>query len=107
MWVKSDMGFLEGSITFCCRLQRLGVEPDLTTFNIMLKSCGLTKSFDKAITLYEDMKTRAASGSLKLDVFTYTTTIDVTPSTRLFKHMQTSVLRDFSCLKIDICLRVL
>ncbi|CAM6128084.1 unnamed protein product [Calypogeia fissa] len=67
-------------------MQALGVEPDLATFNIMLKSCGLSKSYEKAKSLYSDMERLAASNSLKLDVFTYTTTIDIFGDAKMWEQ---------------------
>ncbi|BBN05914.1 protein MpPPR_69 [Marchantia polymorpha subsp. ruderalis] len=58
-------------------MRRVGVEPDLATYNIMLKSCSVSKCAERAKALYSDMEAGAATTGLKLDVFTYTTAIHI------------------------------
>lgn len=61
------------------------MEPDLATYNIMLKSCSVSKCAERAKALYSDMEAGAATTGLKLDVFTYTTAIHV-HSINPFQH---------------------
>ncbi|KAL3694877.1 hypothetical protein R1sor_008528 [Riccia sorocarpa] len=65
-------------------MRRLGLEPDLTTYNIMLKSCSVSKSAERAKTLYRDIENGAAATGLKLDVFTYTTAIHIFGEARMW-----------------------
>lgn len=57
--------------------QNLGVAPDLTSYNILLKTCCNAKEFNMAQEIYEEMKKKECDGLLKLDVFTYSTMMKV------------------------------
>lgn len=54
-------------------MQNLGVPPDLTSYNILLKTCCSVREFNLAQEIYEEMKKKERDGLLKLDVFTYST----------------------------------
>jgi len=56
-------------------MQNSDVLPDLTSYNILLKSCCLAKRVDMAQTIYKDIKHMESTKYLKLDVITYTTMI--------------------------------
>jgi pentatricopeptide repeat protein len=58
-------------------LQNLGVPPDLTSYNILLKTCCSVREFNLAQEIYEEMKKKERDGLLKLDVFTYSTMMKV------------------------------
>jgi pentatricopeptide repeat protein len=58
-------------------LQKLGVPPDLASYNILLKTCCNAREFNSAEEIYEEMKKKEHAGVLKLDVFTYSTMIKV------------------------------
>ncbi|KAL2632836.1 hypothetical protein R1flu_004315 [Riccia fluitans] len=65
-------------------MRRVRLEPDLTTYNIMLKSCSVSKCADRAKALYRDIERGAATTGLKLDVFTYTTAIHIFGESRMW-----------------------
>jgi pentatricopeptide repeat protein len=58
-------------------LQKLGVPPDLASYNILLKTCCNAREFNLAQEIYEEIKKKEHGGALKLDVFTYSTMIKV------------------------------
>jgi pentatricopeptide repeat protein len=53
------------------------VEADITSYNILLKACCNTRRADLALKIYEELKTAAGRGSLKLDAYTYSSMIKV------------------------------
>ncbi|KAL4561843.1 hypothetical protein LXL04_034024 [Taraxacum kok-saghyz] len=59
-------------------IQNLGVAPDITSYNILLKSCFLAARVDLAQEIYSEVEYMKSTGSLKLDVFTYNTMIKIT-----------------------------
>jgi pentatricopeptide repeat protein len=69
------------TISYCLHhfvfLQNLSVPPDLTSYNILLKTCCNAREFNLAQEIYEEMKKKERNGLLKLDVFTYSTMIKV------------------------------
>lgn len=58
-------------------LQSLGVPPDLTSYNILLKTCCNARELNLAQEIYDEMKKKERDGLLKLDVFTYSTMMKV------------------------------
>jgi len=50
---------------------------DLTSYNILLKACSIARRVDLAQDIYNETKQLEANGTLKLDVFTYSTMIKV------------------------------
>ncbi|KAL6902325.1 hypothetical protein ACP4OV_005201 [Aristida adscensionis] len=58
-------------------MQNLGVLPDLTSYNILLKTCCNAREFNLAQDIYEEMKKKERDGLLKLGVFTYSTMMKV------------------------------
>ncbi|GJW26795.1 pentatricopeptide repeat-containing protein [Tanacetum coccineum] len=56
-------------------MQNLGVVPDIASYNILLKSCCLAARLDTAQEIYREVEDLESKGSLKLDVFTYSTMI--------------------------------
>jgi pentatricopeptide repeat protein len=68
---------LSYAILYFINLQNLGVPPDLTTYNILLKTCCNAREFNLAQEIYEEMMKKECDGFLKLDVFTYSTMMKV------------------------------
>nr|CAB3501172.1 unnamed protein product [Digitaria exilis] len=66
-------------------MQNLGVAPDLTSYNILLKTCSNAREFNLAQEIYEDMKKKESDGILKLDVFTYSTMMKVFADAKMWK----------------------
>ncbi|KAL0338387.1 UNVERIFIED_CONTAM: Pentatricopeptide repeat-containing protein, chloroplastic [Sesamum angustifolium] len=60
-----------------CHIQKLGVTADITSHNILLKSCRLAGKVEIARDIYREIRKLESSGALKLDVFTYSTMIKV------------------------------
>ncbi|KAK7272925.1 hypothetical protein RIF29_13967 [Crotalaria pallida] len=53
----------------------LGLKPDMTSYNVLLKSCCVAGRVDLAQDIYKELKHLESVGRLKLDVFTYSTII--------------------------------
>ncbi|XP_038713901.1 pentatricopeptide repeat-containing protein At5g02830, chloroplastic isoform X2 [Tripterygium wilfordii] len=66
-------------------MQNLGVTADMATYNILLKACCLAGRVDLAQDIYRDVKRMESSGSLKLDIFTYSTVIKVFADAKLWQ----------------------
>ncbi|KAG0551600.1 hypothetical protein BDA96_01G437200 [Sorghum bicolor] len=66
-------------------MQNLSVPPDLTSYNILLKTCCNAREFNLAQEIYEEMKKKERNGLLKLDVFTYSTMIKVFADAKVWK----------------------
>lgn len=66
-------------------MQNLGVPPDLTSYNILLKTCCSVREFNLAQEIYEEMKKKERDGLLKLDVFTYSTMMKVFADAKMWK----------------------
>ncbi|PAN50222.1 hypothetical protein PAHAL_9G506400 [Panicum hallii] len=66
-------------------MQNLGVAPDLTSYNILLKTCCNAREFNMAQEIYEEMKKKERDGLLKLDVFTYSTMMKVFADAKMWK----------------------
>lgn len=62
---------------FYPNIQTLGVTGDMTSYNILLKSCCLAARVDLAQDIYSEVQQLESRGVLKLDVFTYSTIIKV------------------------------
>ncbi|XAR69021.1 hypothetical protein NMG60_11000464 [Bertholletia excelsa] len=58
-------------------MQNLGVAADMTSYNILLKSCCLAARVDLAQDIYREVQLLESAGKLKLDVFTYSTIIKI------------------------------
>ncbi|KAM3341029.1 pentatricopeptide repeat-containing protein, chloroplastic [Capsicum galapagoense] len=67
------------------QMQKLGVPADLTSYNILLKSCCLATRVDLAKEIYGELKHLEMAGALKLDVFTYSTLIKVFADARMWQ----------------------
>ncbi|KAL6648330.1 hypothetical protein ACP70R_012554 [Stipagrostis hirtigluma subsp. patula] len=63
----------------------LGVPPDLTSYNILLKTCCNAREFNLAQEIYGEMKKKERDGLLKLDVFTYSTMMKVFADAKVWK----------------------
>ncbi|KAL4576552.1 hypothetical protein LXL04_012648 [Taraxacum kok-saghyz] len=66
-------------------IQNLGVTPDIASYNILLKSCCLAARVDLAQEIYSEVEYMESTGSLKLDVFTYSTMIKVFTDARMWE----------------------
>ncbi|KAI7751369.1 hypothetical protein M8C21_016917 [Ambrosia artemisiifolia] len=66
-------------------MQNLGIAPDIASYNILLKSCSLAARRDLAQEIYEEVEHLESIGSLKLDVFTYSTMIKVFTDERMWQ----------------------
>ncbi|XP_048571443.1 pentatricopeptide repeat-containing protein At5g02830, chloroplastic isoform X2 [Triticum urartu] len=66
-------------------MQKLGVHPDLASYNILLKTCCNAREFNTAQEIYEEMKKKEHDGILKLDVFTYSTMMKVFAEAKMWK----------------------
>lgn len=58
-------------------IKNLGVAADMTSYNVLLKSCCLSGQVDIAQDIYREVQRLQSSGMLKLDLFTYSTIIKV------------------------------
>ncbi|KAL8480367.1 hypothetical protein ACS0TY_027056 [Phlomoides rotata] len=58
-------------------MEKLGVTADITSHNILLKSCCLASKVKLAQDIYEEIRDLESKGALKLDVFTYSTIFKV------------------------------
>ncbi|XP_049407680.1 pentatricopeptide repeat-containing protein At5g02830, chloroplastic [Solanum stenotomum] len=67
------------------QMQKLGVPADLTSYNILLKSCCLATRVDLAKEIYGELKHLEMAGALKLDVFTYSTLIKVFADAKMWQ----------------------
>ncbi|XP_009776250.1 pentatricopeptide repeat-containing protein At5g02830, chloroplastic [Nicotiana sylvestris] len=75
------------------QMQKLGVPADLTSYNILLKSCCLATRVDLAKEIYGELKQLEIAGTLKLDVFTYSTLIKVFADAKMWQ-MALKIKRD-------------
>ncbi|KAJ1297652.1 hypothetical protein BS78_01G393300 [Paspalum vaginatum] len=66
-------------------MQNLGVTPDLTSYNILLKTCCHAREFKLAQEIYDEMKKKERDGLIKLDVFTYSTMMKVSADAKMWK----------------------
>ncbi|KAM7468145.1 hypothetical protein LguiB_015707 [Lonicera macranthoides] len=66
-------------------MKKIGVTADMTSFNILLKSCCLASRVDLAQDIYRELRILESRGALKLDVFTYSTIIKVFADARMWQ----------------------
>ncbi|XP_057438370.1 pentatricopeptide repeat-containing protein At5g02830, chloroplastic isoform X2 [Lotus japonicus] len=66
-------------------MQNLGLKPDMTSYNILLKACCVAGRVDLAQDMYKELKHLESVGRLKLDVFTYSTIIKVFADAKLWQ----------------------
>ncbi|KHN02376.1 Pentatricopeptide repeat-containing protein, chloroplastic [Glycine soja] len=66
-------------------MQNLGLKPDMTSYNILLKACCVAGRVDLAQDIYRELKHLESVGQLKLDVFTYSTIIKVFADVKLWQ----------------------
>ncbi|KAL0309777.1 UNVERIFIED_CONTAM: Pentatricopeptide repeat-containing protein, chloroplastic [Sesamum radiatum] len=66
-------------------MEKLGVTADITSHNILLKSCRLAGKVEIARDIYREIRKLESSGALKLDVFTYSTMIKVFADAKMWK----------------------
>ncbi|KAI3980513.1 hypothetical protein MKX01_008930 [Papaver californicum] len=57
------------------QMQTIGVAVDMASYNILLKACCLAGRVDLARDIYKEVRHKASTGTLKLDVITYSTII--------------------------------
>ncbi|PIN13305.1 hypothetical protein CDL12_14076 [Handroanthus impetiginosus] len=67
------------------KMEKLGVTADITTYNILLKSCRLAAKVELAQDIYREIRKLEAKGALKLDVFTYSTMIKVFADAKMWR----------------------
>lgn len=67
------------------QMQSLGVEADMTSYNILLKACCLSGRVDLAQEIYGEVRRLDSTGALKMDVFTYSTIIKVFSDAKLWQ----------------------
>ncbi|KAL7095745.1 hypothetical protein ACP275_10G042800 [Erythranthe tilingii] len=68
------------------KMKKLGVTAEITTHNILLKSCCVAAKVELAQDIYKDLRELEAKGALKLDVFTYSTMIKVFADAKMWKN---------------------
>ncbi|KAK4419153.1 Pentatricopeptide repeat-containing protein, chloroplastic [Sesamum alatum] len=68
------------------KMEKLGVTADITSHNILLKSCRLAAKVELARDIYGEIRKLELSGALKLDVFTYSTMIKVFADAKMWKR---------------------
>ncbi|KAL6998261.1 hypothetical protein U1Q18_008387 [Sarracenia purpurea var. burkii] len=66
-------------------MQNLGVAADMTSYNILLKSCCLAARVDLAQDIYSEVQRLELKGILKLDIFTYSTIIKIFADSKLWQ----------------------
>ncbi|KAI5426013.1 hypothetical protein KIW84_031726 [Lathyrus oleraceus] len=81
------------SINLLQKMQKLGLKPDMTSYNILLKACCVAGRVDLAQDMYKELKHLESVGQLKLDVFTYSTIIKVFADAKLWQ-MALKIKRD-------------
>ncbi|GFP83736.1 pentatricopeptide repeat-containing protein at5g02830 chloroplastic [Phtheirospermum japonicum] len=67
------------------KMEKLGVTADITSHNILLKSCCLAGNVGLAQDIYNQIRKLESKGELKLDVFTYSTMIKVFADAKKWK----------------------
>ncbi|PWA64376.1 tetratricopeptide repeat (TPR)-like superfamily protein [Artemisia annua] len=77
-----DLGY---TMNIYKHMQNLGVVPDIASYNILLKSCCLAARLDTAQEIYREVEDLESKGSLKLDVFTYSTMIKVYADAKMWQ----------------------
>lgn len=84
---------LSYSLNLYQNMQKLGLKPDMASYNILLKACCVAGRVDVAQDMYRDLKHLESVGQLKLDVFTYSTIIKVFADAKLWQ-MALKIKRD-------------
>ncbi|XP_027352640.1 pentatricopeptide repeat-containing protein At5g02830, chloroplastic isoform X2 [Abrus precatorius] len=77
-----DLGY---TLKLYQNMQNLGLKPDMTTYNILLKACCVAGRVDLAQDIYKELKHLESVGQMKLDVFTYSTIIKVFADAKLWQ----------------------
>ncbi|KFK24734.1 hypothetical protein AALP_AA8G017500 [Arabis alpina] len=77
-----DLGY---TVKIYKNMQKLDVIADMTSYNILLKTCCLAGRVDLAQDIYKEAKRMESSGLLKLDAFTYCTIIKVFADAKMWK----------------------
>ncbi|XP_021730664.1 pentatricopeptide repeat-containing protein At5g02830, chloroplastic-like isoform X2 [Chenopodium quinoa] len=67
------------------QMQSMGVEADMTSYNILLKACCLSGRVDLAQDIYREVLHLESTGAIKIDVFTYSTIIKVFADAKLWQ----------------------
>lgn len=67
------------------QMQNLGVQADMTSYNILLKACCLAGRVDLAQDIYREVQHLESTGALRIDVFTYSTIIKVFADAKLWQ----------------------
>uniref|UniRef100_A0A803NAB8 Pentatricopeptide repeat-containing protein n=1 Tax=Chenopodium quinoa TaxID=63459 RepID=A0A803NAB8_CHEQI len=67
------------------QMQSMGVEVDMTSYNILLKACCLSGRVDLAQDIYREVLHLESTGAIKIDVFTYSTIIKVFADAKLWQ----------------------
>ncbi|XP_050230569.1 pentatricopeptide repeat-containing protein At5g02830, chloroplastic [Mercurialis annua] len=67
------------------KMQNIGVSADMTSYNILLKSCSVARKVDLAQEIYREAKQLELAGLLKLDDFTYCTIIKIFADAKLWQ----------------------
>ncbi|KAI3473247.1 hypothetical protein Pfo_030539 [Paulownia fortunei] len=67
------------------KMEKLSVTADVTSHNILLKSCCLAAKVELAQDIYREIRKLESKGALKLDVFTYSTMIKVFADAKMWK----------------------
>ncbi|KAL1545882.1 pentatricopeptide repeat-containing protein, chloroplastic-like isoform X2 [Salvia divinorum] len=68
------------------KMETLGMMSDITSHNILLKSCCLAAKVELAQDTYKQIRKLESKGVLKLDDFTYSTIIKVFADAKMWKH---------------------
>ncbi|KAH6825718.1 Tetratricopeptide repeat superfamily protein [Perilla frutescens var. hirtella] len=68
------------------KMEKLGMMADITSHNILLKSCCLAAKVELAQDTYKRIRELESKGVLKLDDFTYSTIIKVFADAKMWKH---------------------
>ncbi|KAL1200102.1 Pentatricopeptide repeat-containing protein [Cardamine amara subsp. amara] len=79
---SQDLGY---TLEVYKNMQKLDVTADMTSYNILLKTCCLAGRVDLAQDIYKEAKRMESSGLLKLDAFTYCTIIKVFADAKMWK----------------------
>ncbi|KAL1815966.1 hypothetical protein ACET3Z_018540 [Daucus carota] len=66
-------------------MQSVGVAADVTSYNILLKSCCRAARVDLAQDIYREVQSLESTGVLKLDVFTYSTIIKAFADSKMWQ----------------------
>lgn len=73
---------------------------DIASYNILLKSCCLAANVDLAQDIYREVQCLESKGTLKLDVFTYSTMIKVYHLFHMYFSKCINCLLELNCLTV-------